>query len=265
MSDPIAPKQSADGPGALPSSVEFRPRGDIHVDPADWAARAAAVRAGLAAEGLPASDMFEALNGFRFLDDAGAMWTYNGTDWSSWNGTTWVTSAQPASLKLQPFSMDLVPEAPDSVPALASSEPAVEAAPVVEVAPALVAPAAMVVPVPVVAPTPGPVPAAAPLPASPAVVPQPSPVPAQQPAQRPSPVPPNYRPSHLVPHTGMPAWSQPDPRVNPVTQLGPSLDVMVVEWQPSGWARIVCSNQWSGWVDGRLLVPWGQQPYGYGR
>ncbi len=78
-------------------------------------------------------------------------------------------------------------------------------------------------------------------------------------------MPPTYRPSHAVPPTGMPAWQTPDPRLNPVTHLGPGLDVMVVEWQPSGWARIVCSNQWSGWVDGRLLVPWGQQPYGYGR
>lgn len=123
MTDPIAPNPPADAAAALPASVEFGPRGDIHVDPADWAARAAAVREGLVAEGLPASDMFEALNGFRFLDDAGATWTYNGSDWSSWNGTTWVTSAPPAALKLQPFRLDLVPEAPDSVPVLSRSEP----------------------------------------------------------------------------------------------------------------------------------------------
>jgi hypothetical protein len=32
---------------------------------------------------------------------------------------------------------------------------------------------------------------------------------------------------------------------------------MVVETYPNGWARIVCSNQWSAWVDGRLLSPLG--------
>jgi hypothetical protein len=33
---------------------------------------------------------------------------------------------------------------------------------------------------------------------------------------------------------------------------------MVAEAFPNGWARIVCSNGWVGWVDGRYLVPIGQ-------
>jgi hypothetical protein len=37
--------------------------------------------------------------------------------------------------------------------------------------------------------------------------------------------------------------------------------VMVGEWSQSGWARVVASNGWSAWVDGRMLVPFGQAPY----
>jgi len=58
---------------------------------------------------------------------------------------------------------------------------------------------------------------------------------------------------------GMPAWPQPDPRLQPQFHLAPGLDAMVAEWLPSGWARIICSNGWSGWVDGRQLQPYGQQ------
>src|SRR5439155_10455279 len=53
----------------------------------------------------------------------------------------------------------------------------------------------------------------------------------------------------------LPAWSRPDPAVPADHRLDPGLDVMVTESFPNGWARIVCSNTWSGWVDGRLLVP----------
>jgi hypothetical protein len=274
MSDPIAPSPSADAPAAPPTSVEFKLHDDVRVDPVDWAARAAAVRTGLVSEGLPASDMFGALNAFRFLDDAGATWTYNGSDWSTWNGTSWVAGTPPAELKLQPFKLDLVPDAPDSAPTLPSPRPAT--APLASPQPATATPVPPVqgapVSSPVVQPAPAPVPAAAPLLASPAVVPQPTPSPTTQqqqpsptpqpalapPPRQPLPMPATYRPSHVVPRTGVPAWSQPDPRTSPVTQLAPGLDVMVVEWQPTGWARIVCSNQWSGWVDGRYLVPIGR-------
>ena len=42
----------------------------------------------------------------------------------------------------------------------------------------------------------------------------------------------------------------------PDLALPPGLGLMVVEWDPSGWARVVASNQWSAWVDGRQLVPY---------
>jgi hypothetical protein len=53
----------------------------------------------------------------------------------------------------------------------------------------------------------------------------------------------------------MPIWSSPDPSTAPVTALDPHLDVMAVEWRADGWTRVVCSNSWGGWVDGRALTP----------
>jgi hypothetical protein len=60
---------------------------------------------------------------------------------------------------------------------------------------------------------------------------------------------------------GMPAWTQPNPALPPAAQLQGGLQVMVAEWSQSGWARVVASNGWSAWVDGRMLVPYGQAPY----
>jgi len=60
---------------------------------------------------------------------------------------------------------------------------------------------------------------------------------------------------------GMPAWTQPNPALPPAAQLQAGLQVMVAEWSQSGWARVVASNGWSAWVDGRMLVPYGQVPY----
>lgn len=51
----------------------------------------------------------------------------------------------------------------------------------------------------------------------------------------------------------MDAWAEPDPNAAPIARLDPYLEVMVTE-QTGAWARIVCSNEWSAWVDGRLLV-----------
>jgi hypothetical protein len=60
---------------------------------------------------------------------------------------------------------------------------------------------------------------------------------------------------------GMPAWAQPNPALPPQAQLAPGTQLMVAEWSQSGWARVVASNGWSGWVDGRMLVAFGQAPY----
>jgi hypothetical protein len=61
--------------------------------------------------------------------------------------------------------------------------------------------------------------------------------------------------THVVPPTGLLAWPTPDPRGPAAHQLGPGLQVSVVEWRPDGWAMVVATDGTSGWVDGRLLVP----------
>jgi hypothetical protein len=66
---------------------------------------------------------------------------------------------------------------------------------------------------------------------------------------------PGFTSTHRVPVDGMPVWTEPDPTAAPTAVLDPNLELMAVEWRPDGWTRIVCSNMWSGWVDGRLLIP----------
>jgi hypothetical protein len=71
----------------------------------------------------------------------------------------------------------------------------------------------------------------------------PQPVPAQA----------GFAPGHRVPPQGMQAWAAPDPNGQVVAQLGGNLPVQVTEMR-GAWARVLCSNGWTGWVDGRLLV-----------
>ncbi|MET8678532.1 hypothetical protein ABZW18_13340 [Streptomyces sp. NPDC004647] len=63
---------------------------------------------------------------------------------------------------------------------------------------------------------------------------------------------PGFRPSHVVPREGMPTWSTPD-GTQPSAPLDPLLPVQLTD-RRGDWARVVCSNGWSAWVDGRLLV-----------
>ncbi|WP_432165897.1 hypothetical protein [Streptomyces sp. bgisy031] len=63
---------------------------------------------------------------------------------------------------------------------------------------------------------------------------------------------PEFRPTHVVPPDGMPAWEEPDVS-RPTQPLDPLLPVELVE-RRADWGRIVCANGWSAWVDGRLLV-----------
>ncbi|MET9803219.1 hypothetical protein [Streptomyces sp. NPDC006368] len=63
---------------------------------------------------------------------------------------------------------------------------------------------------------------------------------------------PGFRPTHVVPRDGMPAWEGPDP-ARPTEPLDPFLPVQVLD-RVGDWSRILCSNGWSAWVDGRLLV-----------
>ncbi len=73
---------------------------------------------------------------------------------------------------------------------------------------------------------------------------QPAPVPAGPAA---------WTPGHKVPPQGMQAWAAPDPNGPVIATLGGHLPVQVTEMR-GAWAHVVCSNGWTGWVDGRLLV-----------
>ncbi|NUO46353.1 MAG: hypothetical protein HOV73_14780 [Streptomyces sp.] len=63
---------------------------------------------------------------------------------------------------------------------------------------------------------------------------------------------PGFRPTHVVPQHGMPAWEAPDP-ARPTVPLDPLLPVQLVE-RRGDWGHVLCANGWSAWVDGRCLV-----------
>ncbi|MEU2977679.1 hypothetical protein ABZ678_11890 [Streptomyces hirsutus] len=67
-----------------------------------------------------------------------------------------------------------------------------------------------------------------------------------------------FRPTHVVPGDGMRAWEAPDP-AGPTVGLDPLLPVRLVE-RRGDWGQVLCSNGWSAWVDGRLLVAVPQDP-----
>ena len=69
----------------------------------------------------------------------------------------------------------------------------------------------------------------------------------EQPAQ-----PSGWTPTHVVPAGGMVAWQAPHPSAPQSARLQPGLPVQVVE-RLGAWARVVASNGWWGWVDGRML------------
>ncbi|MFH0173665.1 hypothetical protein [Streptomyces cacaoi] len=69
---------------------------------------------------------------------------------------------------------------------------------------------------------------------------------------------PGFRPTHVVPQHGMPAWEAPDP-ARPTVPLDPLLPVRLME-RRGDWGRVQCSNGWSAWVDGRYLVAVPQDP-----
>ena len=77
--------------------------------------------------------------------------------------------------------------------------------------------------------------------------------PSGQPAQQPQPVTtPAFAPTHTVPPQGMQAWALPDPNGPVVATLGGGLPIQVSEVR-GAWARVICSNGWTGWVDGRII------------
>ncbi|WP_405655452.1 hypothetical protein [Streptomyces sp. RK9] len=68
----------------------------------------------------------------------------------------------------------------------------------------------------------------------------------------------DFRPTHVVPQDGLPAWEAPD-ATRPTTPLDALLPVCLVD-RLGDWGRVVCANGWSAWVDGRLLVAVPQDP-----
>ncbi|MGW0708466.1 hypothetical protein ACWD4G_21355 [Streptomyces sp. NPDC002643] len=67
-----------------------------------------------------------------------------------------------------------------------------------------------------------------------------------------------FVPTHVVPPGGMPAWETPDPS-RPTVPLDALLPVRLLD-RRGDWGQILCSNGWSAWVDGRLLVAVPQDP-----
>ncbi|MFD5101193.1 hypothetical protein [Streptomyces albidochromogenes] len=63
---------------------------------------------------------------------------------------------------------------------------------------------------------------------------------------------PDFRPTHVVPQDGLPAWEEPDVSL-PTEPLDPLLPVRLID-RRGDWGQILCANGWSAWVDGRLLV-----------
>ncbi|MEV7247144.1 hypothetical protein ACPXCO_29245 [Streptomyces cyaneofuscatus] len=63
---------------------------------------------------------------------------------------------------------------------------------------------------------------------------------------------PEFRPTHVIPPDGLPAWEAPDV-ARPTDPLDALLPVQLAE-RRGDWAYVICSNGWTAWVDGRLLV-----------
>jgi hypothetical protein len=73
-----------------------------------------------------------------------------------------------------------------------------------------------------------------------------------QPAQQPHPASTAFAPTHTVPPQGMQAWAAPDPNGAVVATLGGGLPIQITEVR-GAWAHVLCSNGWTGWVDGRII------------
>jgi Bacterial SH3 domain len=73
-----------------------------------------------------------------------------------------------------------------------------------------------------------------------------------QPAQQPHPATSAFAPTHTVPPQGMQAWAAPDPNGAVVATLGGGLPIQITEVR-GAWAHVLCSNGWTGWVDGRII------------
>ncbi|MEU9143269.1 hypothetical protein [Streptomyces sp. NPDC048349] len=68
----------------------------------------------------------------------------------------------------------------------------------------------------------------------------------------------DFRPTHVVPQEGLPAWETPDVS-RPTVPLDAFLPVQLLS-RRGDWGEVLCANGWSAWVDGRLLVSVPQPP-----
>lgn len=68
----------------------------------------------------------------------------------------------------------------------------------------------------------------------------------------------DFRPTHVVPQEGLPAWESPDVS-RPTVPLDGFLPVQLLS-RRGDWGEVLCANGWSAWVDGRLLVSVPQPP-----
>jgi Bacterial SH3 domain len=73
-----------------------------------------------------------------------------------------------------------------------------------------------------------------------------------QPAPQQHPAASAFAPTHTVPPQGMQAWAAPDPNGAVVATLGGGLPIQITEVR-GAWAHVLCSNGWTGWVDGRII------------
>ena len=62
-----------------------------------------------------------------------------------------------------------------------------------------------------------------------------------------------FAPTHESPAGGIPAWDAPDSARPAATTIAAGVRFTVAERQ-GDWARVICSNGWSAWVDGRRVV-----------
>jgi hypothetical protein len=68
----------------------------------------------------------------------------------------------------------------------------------------------------------------------------------------------DFHPTHVAPGDGLATWAHPD-FSEPSARLDGLLPVRVEDVR-GDWARVVCSNGWTAWADGRLLVALPQRP-----
>jgi hypothetical protein len=62
-----------------------------------------------------------------------------------------------------------------------------------------------------------------------------------------------FEPTHRVPAPGIDSWPRPDPQAAPGPRIEEGHEVQVVD-RLGDWAKVAFSNEWTAWVDGRLLV-----------